>query len=201
MKKTISLLIISMIVSFYVCPQTFAQNKQENISSNKLVDNFKRSSFHNDNSSSEFKIIPLKQQTIHLVSKTNIGGNKRIIIPIELPKNTVSWYFSVISIGKTSEAINLGVQLSVTGFNFENVKLPEGSAYFDVFLMDQKNKGLFEDKEEDFEYIEAGSRKNLKEGKFEINDHNSGTWYLGFRNPKKFRAVEVSVEIVALIKN
>jgi hypothetical protein len=201
MKKTISLLIISMIVSFYVCPQTFAQNKQENISSNKLVDNFKRSSFHNDNSSSEFKIIPLKQQTIHLVSKTNIGGNKRIIIPIELPKNTVSWYFSVISIGKTSEAINLGVQLSGTGFNFENVKLPEGSAYFDVFLMDQKNKGLFEDKEEDFEYIEAGSRKNLKEGKFEINDHNSGTWYLGFRNPKKFRAVEVSVEIVALIKN
>jgi hypothetical protein len=147
-------------------------------------------------------IVPvLEQQVFRLNSKTKIGGESRITRYIPLPANTVEWYYSVVATrDKKVEPMNLRIQLlRIAELQINNVKIPPGGAYCNVYLLDASNKEKFENGK-DFEYIPSGSSKNIREGKFKITNCNSGNWYLGFQNTKNLHYIDVALEVAALVE-
>jgi hypothetical protein len=148
------------------------------------------------------EVVQLEQQEFRLNSKARslVGGNDKMVRPINLPNHTIEWYYSVVATrDKKIEPVNLWVQLGPSKVGFENIKIPSGGAYCDVYLMDNANKQKFE-KGEDFEYITSGSCMNFKEGKFIIKYNGSNNYYLGFRNPRELHYIDISLEVVALVE-
>jgi hypothetical protein len=142
------------------------------------------------------------------------SGKSRVYLKLDLPKNTIKWYYGfTTSKGKSGiKNLNLAIQLAslfadpsaVTSGIISKVKVPEGVAVADIFLFDRENLDIFYRKGdlngESLSYFIEGTTKNTKSGIIEIDDINSGTVYLGIKNPKRLTGVNVSIEVVAIVK-
>jgi len=147
-------------------------------------------------------------------ARATIDGKSRTIIPISLPENTVSWYYSFsTSAGESgSQNLNLFAQLYAltldpTGL-LENaaseIKVPTGSAVIDVYLLDKKNSNLFFQKVEyygeTYSYFSEGHVTNTKQAVVSIHNLISGDYFIGLRNPSTLEGVEISIEVVAIVQ-
>lgn len=166
--------------------------------------------------SSAKKIVPLvESREFFLNSATKINGKTRIDIKIDLPLNTVEWYYIFTTTpAPTNDNLNLLTQLTnfydITGASSTIVKslsVPDGSAPIDVFLMNQNNLANFYKKDVfgAYQYSEPGSYsegtvKNTKSGKVIIDDIINGTIYLGIRNPSLSTGINIVFEAVAVVK-
>ncbi|GGB65819.1 hypothetical protein GCM10007424_02190 [Flavobacterium suaedae] len=144
--------------------------------------------------------------------RSEFGGKSRTYIKIDLPPNTVEWYYSFsTSTGKSGiKNLNLALQLSSLLFDYSGitskiaskVKVPEGSSSLDVYLCDIENIDLFYKKVDNnggiYRYIREGTVENTKQAVVQINDVTTNTWYLGLKNPSSFDGVNVSIEVVAI---
>ncbi|WP_298426143.1 hypothetical protein [uncultured Kordia sp.] len=159
----------------------------------------------------------IKTRSIYLNGglRSQFGGKSRIYIPIDLPKNTVKWYYSFSTKkGKSGiQNLNLALQLSsmildpstLTSQVTSQLKIPEGSSSVDIYLTDKENIDKFIRKEDNdgavLYYYEEGTISNTKSAIVEIDDTNSGTVYLGLKNPSASSGVNISIEVVAIIEN
>lgn len=162
------------------------------------------------------KIIPLiEQRQIFLNSATRLNGKTRVDIKIDLPANTVEWYYTFTTTPSMSTtSLNLFSQLSkiydITGTSaavINALSVPDGFAPIDVFLMNRQNQQDFNKKDffGAFQYSEPGSyfegtARNTRSGKIMIDDLKQGTFFLGFRNPSLNTGINVLIEVVAIVE-
>ncbi|HPF10568.1 MAG TPA: hypothetical protein PLP62_03900 [Flavobacteriaceae bacterium] len=144
--------------------------------------------------------------------RAEFGGKSRVFIPVDLPPNTVKWYYSFSTSRDENNAqnINLGLQLTAiildptfsTANVVSKIKVPDGVASADIFLMDKKNMEAFMDKADNnggtFYFSEEGSVMNTKNAVVEIDDIKNGRMYLGLRNPSTTYGLNLSIEVVAI---
>jgi hypothetical protein len=157
----------------------------------------------------------MSQQDFYLNGgiRAQFGGKSRVYYRIDLPENTVSWYYVFTTHSGQSPApiINLLTQITslfdpsgLAPIVASAILAPTGSHACDMYLMDYSNKNAFMNKVDQnhgsFSYYESGSRMNYKSGTIMINDKelNSGSWYIGFRNPSAIEGLNVSFEAVAI---
>lgn len=144
-------------------------------------------------------------------ANASFGGKSRTVIPIVLPPNTTSWYYSF----STSTGINglqlftqlsslAGSPLGITKNAIASIKVPEGNSGLDVFLLDQKNNDLFMQKVDlnggSYSYLREGLVTNTNQAVVPIYKTLRGTYYLGLRNPSTFTGIHIKIEVVAVVQ-
>ena len=146
--------------------------------------------------------------------RASFGGKSRTYIKVDLPQNTVKWYYSFSTERGESgtQNLNLAIQLSSmmvagpigsTSINMSGVEVPAGSASIDVYLCDRANIDAFIEKVDNdggtFYYTMEGTTKNTRQAIVEVDDVTSGTIYLGLKNPSMNDGVNISIEVVAIL--
>jgi len=156
-------------------------------------------------------IIQERSITLNGGANASMGGKSRTVIPIVLPVNTVSWYYSF----STSSGVNglqLFTQLSslaagplgITKNLISNIKVPQGNSGVDAYLLDQPNSDLFIQKVDlnggTFSYYREGLVTNTNQAVVPIYNALQGTYYLGLRNPSTFSGIKITIEVVAIVQ-
>lgn len=166
----------------------------------------------------------IKGQTVYLNSKARLGGKSRIVLPVKLPANTVSWYYSFSTV-KTNDA---ATKLEGSGLEIQIAKLiangalnvikagmvtnvvshlvkPTGSGVVDIYLTD--NKGFKEFEKKDLvgmydvdvpTFYQEGTAQNSRNGVFQIPVVRNDL-YLCIKNPSVTEGVAISVDVVAIV--
>lgn len=144
------------------------------------------------------------------------GGSDRILLPVSLPDNTVEWYYTVSasrdreSISQNLRTISLvrdvakaivsgNVAATALNFSFQLITQPPGSDYCDVYLLQEQGRKLFANGEEEFPFLQEGSRENVSSAKVRIKGNEQRQYYLALRNRDTFNGLAVGIEIVALV--
>ncbi len=157
-------------------------------------------------------IIPERSIYLNGGARASVGGKSRVTIPVELPPNTKSWYYSFSTTPGESGVSNLklAVQLSalamgpITKTVIDKISIPDGSASIDAFVLaDQNNSDLFLRKVDvdgtgTFYVFPEGTALNTRSGVVQITEVKQGTVYLGLRNPSTLDGINVNIEVVAV---
>jgi tetratricopeptide (TPR) repeat protein len=158
------------------------------------------------------KIIDSRDIYLNGGTRAQFGGKSRTYIKVDLPQNTVQWYYSFTTTqGQSGTSnLNLAVQLTsmlsdptgLTSSTLSAIKVPEGVATTDVYLFDQNNMNLFIQKTDlnggTYHHYPEGMAENTKQAVVKIDDIKSGTWYLGLRNPSSVSGINLNFEVVAI---
>lgn len=158
----------------------------------------------------------IQQRNVYLNggARSSVGGKSRVAIKIDLPPNTVSWYYEFTTQpGEGGTAtLNLALQLSslmadpsgITKAVASQIDVPPGSASADIYLLDQNNVDLFIQKADQnggtYTYNREGTALNTRQGVIEIDDIRTGTRYLGIKNPSTWDGLNVFIEVVAIVR-
>jgi hypothetical protein len=143
------------------------------------------------------------------------GGKSRIALPIMLPANTVSWYYSFAATRNNntvqatkstmklfSELTRLIDQTGTLSFGVNVLTQPPGANYCDIYLLDETNRAPFLNKDEGkWRIFSEGSRENLMSGIVQVRNCCTGNnFYLGIKNPDSGYGIAVMIEIVAIVE-
>ncbi len=158
--------------------------------------------------------------------KSAAGGKSREYIKIDLPQNTVEWYYSFTTSPGVSGTKNLnlatqiaamlasktsviGTALTSTGITKEvmkSIEIPAGTNSADIYLCDRANIDKFLAKEDlnlfggSYSYTMEGTVQNTKQAIVQINDITKGTVFLGLKNPSSLDGINITIEVVAIVK-
>lgn len=148
------------------------------------------------------------------MNSTFQNGKSRQILRIQLPSNTVKWYYtfstSIVGDGGKKQ-LQLAAQLTrfldpsgMSAVAVSALFTPPGVAYADVLLMDEFNARLFLAKADlngqTYRYALDCSRLNYKDGTVEIIQPTQGSCFLGIKNPASMSAINVSIEVAAIVE-
>ncbi len=160
----------------------------------------------------------LEPQTFYLNggAKSAFGGNSRIGFKIDLPPNTLEWYYAFTTEPNENKEQNIQLEnqlrliLSTTSLSnslISLIKIPKGIGLIDVYLTDRKGYDIFFEK--DFwgiwkykspNYNIEGSVASAKDGKVKIDDVKQGTHFLVIRNTSSREGINVKLEVVAIVE-
>lgn len=149
---------------------------------------------------------------------TFLGGKSRITVPVNLPVNTVEWFYRFSASRKAGDIDNVknnfgllgevtkllfnltGVGAAINTLAVDKLTQPPGANYCDIYFLEHQYIGLFEAKADDqWRYFTEGTRQNFMAGNVKVTCCNSGSYYLGIRNPDSTYGINVLVEVVALV--
>ena len=141
------------------------------------------------------------------------GGKSRIILPVNLPFNTIEWYYEFSASRNENDVIStmnsFALLKELTSYAEDknsmlnavsNLTPPPGANICDVYLVDKLNAELFRDKKE-FQFDMNGSRENYKSGVVTISEVTNKQVYLAIKNPDNVYGIHVAFQIVAIVKN
>lgn len=139
--------------------------------------------------------------------RSQFGGKSRTYIKFDLPQNTVQWYYSFTTTEGQSGTANLNLAVQLTGMladpsgltstTVSAIKVPEGVATADFYLIDQNNLQPFLNKVE-YRHYPEGMAENTKQAVVKVDDIKTGSWYLGIKNPSSINGINLNIEIVAI---
>lgn len=182
----------------------------------------KRKTFKNSESSKvvrkvRYEAVPIQEPLNLWVNSTSNetwkGGKSRTYISVQLPKNTVEWYYiftasrSKDEIEKNKNELKLyselagaltGISGTVLSLGTNIISLPPGTSYCDVYLLDYDNLVRFLQKQ-NFSPLN-GSIENISSGKMKITTSEDGLYYLAFKNNNVFHGIGVAIEVVAITR-
>lgn len=156
------------------------------------------------------EVVTVSAPTEHYIKvKAALAKNsERLIIPVSLPENTISWYYAFAAY-RTPDQIarakakfellgNLTKAVDRTGLVNKGIQIagsPPGSDYCDADVLSRNHNG-------NLYAVEAYRKPNLKEGTVLVShpDYCSGTQYLSFTNGSTAHGVSVIVEVVAIVE-
>ena len=157
----------------------------------------------------------LQKEKFYLNSRSNAlikGGKNRIIFPVNLPKNTVEWFYVFTASRKEADIKNtlktFNLAGSLTTFinqdkslqnSVNSLNAPPGADICDIYVLDEKNARLFIGNE-DYTYDIEASRENFKSGIIEVAKKSKSKLFLGIKNPDNIYGIHVSFEIVAIVE-
>lgn len=157
---------------------------------------------------------PMKQWINSTSNETWKGGSSEITVPVNLPPNTLEWYYVVsasrneASVNQSLDNVGLFQELTTAlgGVNpatmILNIGLgiitqPPGSDYCDVYLLSYENQALFS-RDQAFSYTLEGTRENVTSAKVKVKNTKTGQCYLGFRNRDMMNGIGIVLEVVAI---
>ena len=154
-------------------------------------------------------------QRFYVNSKSNArwkGGKNRVLLPINLPPNTVKWYFEYAatrdeaSVQQIQGAFSLLGQLTrlidETGlleFGIHQISRPSGVNIADIYLLDIQNARFFS-ADQPYRYYTEGTRENYLDGVVEVTDVLHDGLHLGLKNPDGWHGVHIVMEVTAIVK-
>lgn len=158
--------------------------------------------------------VTIQNEKFYLNSTSNAllkGGKNRIILPVNLPKNTLEWYYvfsasrEETDINNTLSSFNLASQ--ITKFIKEdqsiqnavsNLSPPPGANICDIYVINDTDNAEFFKEKEAFESSLDGSRENFKSGIVKVSGNTKS--YLGIRNPDNLYGIHIAIEIIAVVE-
>lgn len=167
----------------------------------------------------------IKQETKQLIESRSFylngglnatfGGKSRTYLEVDLPTNTVKWYYSFSTQRGRGGPQNLNLALQLAGMiadpsgftssTLSAIQVPEGVASADIYLCDRANIDKFLEKKDlyggTYYYNMEGSTESTKEAVVEIDEIRNGTVYLGLKNPSTNYGVNITIEVVAIVEN
>lgn len=163
-------------------------------------------------SDSVITLIQERHIALNSGSRSLLGGKSRTYIKVDLPEHTKRWFYSFSTSSDYSGTNALNLALQVAGIvssqgSLSNlvsyIKVPTGTGSADILLCDYENINKFMNKDDYwgksiFHYTE-GSVENTKDAVIAIDDVTSGTVYLGLRNPGSVDAIDIRIEVVAIV--
>ena len=139
-----------------------------------------------------------------------MGGKSREVLQFELPPHTTEWYYTVTtSAGSTNtqtdglsgQLLNMLMPgLGLSSNVLSSIVVPPGSGACDIFLMTDANDVNKFVARQPYHYIAKYSRENFLSGAVQIKDLSLGTYFLTMRNPSSMRALQVTIEVSAIVK-
>lgn len=160
-----------------------------------------------------YKVVPImSDQKFYLNggARADFGGKSRAILEINLPPNTVEWYYAITSSpnqGQT-QSIGLAAQLirllapeeGMLASAVAKLISPTGAGVCDVYLIqDQISENDFIAKKGQFTYDLTGTRQNFREGVVRVKDALKGPYILGIRNPSAMEGINIGIEVAAIV--
>jgi hypothetical protein len=156
----------------------------------------------------------LKPQTGYLVPYFN-PGSSRTVIPVQLPVNTVSWFYEFAAYrdqvqlqaaqAKFKLVAELANLVDRSGFGvlekaINVLTTPPGGDICNVYLLgDPAQTDLFQAKQE-FTYLRDGTRSNLTAAVVPILSPTGQQVYLGLHNPAQLYGINYALEVVAIVE-
>ena len=144
---------------------------------------------------------------------TTMGGASRSFIKVDLPDNTIKWYYSFSTSPKKnslqqldlmSQLLTLSEKTQLKEDIQTTLEVPSGTCGIDIYLLDKNNIIPFLEKEDlkngGYTYTLEGTVQNTKQAVVEIDEVISQTVYLGLKNPESFIGVNITIEVVAITK-
>jgi hypothetical protein len=160
-----------------------------------------------------YKVIPLTTKetfTLNSGGRALIGGKSRIPLLVELPPNTVEWYYAIVTtpekapppaIGLADQLIKYLTPSGIASTFVSSLITQSGSGTCDVYLFaDQNNLNTFLSKRGQAHCLMSGTRENFSQGAVEIRDAVQGNYFLGLRNPSGLAAVQITIEVCAIVR-
>ncbi|OFX61462.1 MAG: hypothetical protein A2046_00075 [Bacteroidetes bacterium GWA2_30_7] len=160
-----------------------------------------------------YKTVTIVEQTTKSLNggtRSYLGGVSRIPIRVDLPANTVSWYysFSTSPAGGGTQMLNLAVQIGASIYAgplgaaaTKNLKVPSGSGSLDVWVIPTDCRDNFVAKNDDkLSWYQDISCINTKQSVQLVSAPLSGSYYLGLRNPSSLEGIDVTIEVVAVVE-
>jgi len=163
----------------------------------------------------------LEPQSFFINSGSNatfLGGKSRITVPVNLPANTVEWFYRFSASREAGDIENVknnfgllgevtkllfnltGVGAAINTLAVDKLTQPPGANYCDIYFLEHQYIGSFEAKADgQWRYFTEGSRENFRAGNVKVTCCNSGSYYLGIKNPDATYGINVLVEVVALV--
>ncbi|MFS4469580.1 tetratricopeptide repeat protein [Maribacter sp. 2210JD10-5] len=146
--------------------------------------------------------------------RASFSGASRISIKVDLPPNTIEWYYSFSTSKGQSATKNLGLGLqlaslladtsTLTSSLLSKINVPTGEAHADIYLCDELNIDEFIKKVDNhggtYSFYREGTVKSTKQAVVQIDDITSGTWYLGIKNPSTSTGLNINIEVVAIVE-
>jgi hypothetical protein len=147
------------------------------------------------------------------------GAASRIQVPVNLPENTVDWYYSFTTTPASNnmqQTLRLASQITgivssltpagiarafVSGLSqnaVQSLQVPSGSMAINAYLLDAQNVNTFINKQQ-FTYFENASSQQATQSIVRINDIKQGTYYIGLQNISSMSAVNITLEVVAIV--
>lgn len=161
------------------------------------------------------KIISLDKESVALNGgiRSDFGGKSRVVIPIDVPPNTIEWYYTFSTTRTTNSGIELRLveQLTklvdpsgMTALVASALFTPTGSSACDVYLMDASNANAFlaklDQKGGSYQSIQSAERLNIRNGVVQIKDVKAGRWFLALRNPSASEGIVINIEVAAIVE-
>jgi hypothetical protein len=155
----------------------------------------------------DYMVVPIiSQQSFYL--KSGGGNGSGQILPVNLPANTVRWYYTVTTMSGhglfpnndlTGQLVNLvnpdhGIPANAT------VTVPKGTGLCDVFLMTNPNEAIkYVNRQPAISFLMNDSREHFISGAVPVKDYLDGSCFLVIRNRGYSRGVNVNIEVTAIV--
>jgi hypothetical protein len=158
-------------------------------------------------SKQDYMVVPvISQQSFYL--KASAGNSSGEILPVNLPANTVRWYYTVTTMSGhglfsnsdlTGQLVNQvdpvhGIASDAT------ITVPKGTGACDVFLMTNPNEAIkYVNKQPAVSFLMNDSREHFISGAVPVKDYLDGSCFLVIRNSNYSRGVNVNIEVTAIV--
>ncbi len=160
-----------------------------------------------------YKVVPIVTSHSFFLkggSRAMIGNSSRQVLPIELPPNTVEWYYTVTTTTSRKQSLNsdltgqldklLVPDLGITQNASSDISVPQGSGICDVYVMTNPNEvNKYVNKRPAVSFLMNDSRQNYISGLIQVKDFLYGSCFLVLRNPSASQGLNVTVEVTAIV--
>ncbi len=143
-------------------------------------------------------------------SRALVGNSSRQVLPIELPANTVEWYYTITTTTKKKQSLNSDLtgqldkllipDLGINSKALDAIRVPGGSGICDVYVMtNPKEVNKYVNKQPAVSFLMNDSRQNYISGIIQVKDFLYGSCFLVLRNPSSSQGLNVTVEVTAIV--
>jgi hypothetical protein len=160
-----------------------------------------------------YKVVPVvNSHSFYLKggSRAMIGNSSRQVLPIELPANTVEWYYTVTTTTNRKQSSNSDLkeqldkllipEIGISSTAFGTIAVPDGSGICDVYVMTNPNEvNKYVNKQPAASFLMNDSRQNYISGVIQVKDFLYGSCFLVLRNPSASQGLNVTIEVTAIV--
>jgi len=160
-----------------------------------------------------YKVIPVVTSHSFFLkggSRAIVGNSSRQVVPIELPANTVEWYYTITTTNNRKQSLNsdltgqldklLNPESGISSNAFSTISVPGGSGLCDVYVMTNPNEVTkYVNKRPAASFLMNDSRQNYISGIIQVKDFLYGSCFLVLRNPSASEGLNVTLEVTAIV--
>jgi hypothetical protein len=159
----------------------------------------------------DYMVVPvISQQSFYLkAGSTDMGhSSSRQVLQINLPANTVAWYYTVTTRSGPGQFSNSDLTGQLVKLvdpnsgiaNKASIRVPVGTGVCDVYLMTNPHEvNKYINNRTAVSFRMTDSREHYISGAVMVRDFLDGSCFLVIRNPNSSHGVNVNIEVTAIV--